>query len=112
VIEDLEDAAETLRDLLELFGHRVEIARSGPEGLRMAAEVCPDVVLCDIGLPGMDGYQVAAALRRQPVAAACRLIAITGYGTEEDRLRSLQAGFDLHLTKPVEPERLRRSLTR
>jgi CheY-like chemotaxis protein len=66
----------------------------------------PDVVLCDIGLPGLDGYGVASALRRGPETAAVRLIAVTGYGDEEDRRRSREAGFDVHLVKPVDPERL------
>jgi CheY-like chemotaxis protein len=72
----------------------------------------PDVVLCDIGLPGLDGYGVAGALRRDPTTAMAHLIAVTGYGQEEDRRRSRQAGFDHHLTKPVDPHDLRQLLAR
>jgi CheY-like chemotaxis protein/two-component sensor histidine kinase len=110
VIEDNRDAADSLQLLLGLLGHEVRVAYSGPEGLQAASEVCPDVVLSDIGLPGLDGYGVAAALRRQPATAQARLIAVTGYGAEEDRRRSREAGFDFHLVKPVEPEELLRLL--
>jgi CheY-like chemotaxis protein len=106
VEEDNPDAAESHRLLLELFGHEVAVADSGPAGVRVAEQWRPDVVLCDIGLPGLDGYGVVRALRRNPATALLRVIAITGYGTEEDRTRSRQAGFDLHLTKPVEPATL------
>jgi len=110
VIEDIPDAADTLRDLLELFGYEVEVAYTGPTGVEAAERFRPDVILCDIGLPGMDGYAVAEELRRRPATATVRLIALTGYGQEEDRRRSEAAGFDLHLTKPVDPERLSRLL--
>ncbi|HEX6861349.1 MAG TPA: response regulator, partial [Thermoanaerobaculia bacterium] len=100
-------AAATLRDFLELSGHEVETANSGTDGLQAAREFHPEVVLCDLGLPGMDGYQVAAALRRDPETASAKLIAVTGYGREEDRRKSKEAGFDLHLTKPVDPVQLR-----
>lgn len=110
VIEDIPDAAETLRDLLELSGHTVEVAYSGPSGLAAAERFRPEVVLCDLGLPGMDGYAVAEELRRHPLTTTTHLIALTGYGQEEDRRRSRAAGFDLHLTKPVDPEELNRVL--
>jgi PAS domain S-box-containing protein len=110
IIEDNTDAAETLRDLLELFGHRVEVAYSGPAGVEMARLARPDVVLCDLGLPGMDGYAVAAALRQDPATTSSRLIAVTGYGQAEDLRRSAEAGFDAHLTKPVEAELLQQVL--
>jgi PAS domain S-box-containing protein len=110
VVEDNHDAAETLRELLELAGHCVKVAEDGSVGLEMAREFLPEVVLCDLGLPGMDGYAVAAELRRDPVTAAARLIAISGYGQEEDRRRSREAGFELHLTKPVDPVELERLL--
>ena len=80
VVEDNPDAAETLRDLLELSGHEVSVAHCGPEGLDAARRLQPEVVLCDIGLPGMDGYAVAAALRQDPGTSSARLIAVTGYG--------------------------------
>jgi signal transduction histidine kinase len=110
VVEDNPDAAESLRDFLELSGHEVELANSGLDGVQAARQFHPEIVLCDLGLPGMDGFAVAAALRRDPSTASARLIAVTGYGHEEDRRRSKAAGFDLHLTKPVDPARLRQVL--
>ncbi|MCC2669198.1 MAG: hypothetical protein K0Q72_1669 [Armatimonadetes bacterium] len=111
IVEDNRDAAETLRDLLELSGFQVEIAYNGTQGVEAAHRFAPDVVLCDLGLPGMDGYEVARCLREDPGTAGARLIAISGYGQAEDRLRSLEAGFDLHLTKPVDPAEVERLLT-
>jgi two-component system CheB/CheR fusion protein len=106
VIEDNVDSAESLRMLLELCGYQVSLAHDGPAALAIAEAVHPEVVLCDIGLPGMDGYAVASALRACPRLAAARLIAVTGYGLEEDRRRALAAGFDVHLVKPVAPDLL------
>jgi len=106
VVEDNRDAAESLRMLLELFGYGVTLAHTGPEGVAAAKAVLPDIVLCDIGLPGMDGFTVADTLRKTPETAAARLIAVTGYGEEEDRRRALAAGFDVHLVKPVDPQTL------
>jgi CheY-like chemotaxis protein len=106
VVEDNRDSAEALRMLLEICGYEVAVAFSGTDGVEMAQTARPDVVLCDIGLPGMDGFAVAELLRRNPETAAVRLIAVTGYGQEEDRQRALEAGFDVHLVKPVEPGRL------
>jgi signal transduction histidine kinase len=106
VVEDNRDAAESLRMLLETCGYSVAVAHSGPAGVEAARTVPPDVVLCDIGLPGMNGYAVATALRHSPGTAAARLIAVTGYGNDEDRGRALEAGFDAHLVKPVDPVRL------
>lgn len=103
VVEDNPDAAETLRDLLELSGHEVSVATNGETGLNLASEVRPDTVVCDIGLPGMDGYEVARRLRADPRTAHTRLIAVTGYGRQEDRERSAAAGFDEHLVKPIDP---------
>jgi CheY-like chemotaxis protein len=110
VIEDNRDAAETLCDLLVLFGHQTEIAHSGTDGLDLARRRRPDVVLCDIGLPEMDGYAVARELRADPLTAPIHLVALTGYGRDADRHRAAEAGFDLHLVKPVGPEVLRRLL--
>jgi signal transduction histidine kinase len=107
VVEDNPDAAATMRDFLELSGHEVELAANGTDGLEAARQFHPQVVLCDLGLPGMDGFEVAARLRRDPATASAKLIAVTGYGREEDRRRSKEAGFDLHLTKPVDPAQLR-----
>jgi signal transduction histidine kinase/CheY-like chemotaxis protein len=102
VIEDQQDARESLRMLLELDHHDVETAATGPEGVAKFGTFLPDVVLVDIGLPQMDGYEVARAIRRSPLGARVRLVALTGYGREEDRRASLDAGFDHHLTKPVD----------
>jgi CheY-like chemotaxis protein len=88
----------------------VAVAYSGPAGVQTAEEWHPDVVLCDIGLPGMNGYEVAGALRRNPATAKARMIAVTGYGSDEDRLRTRQAGFDAHLTKPADPAALQELL--
>ncbi len=110
LIEDHRDAAESLRVLLELAGHQVEVAFEGAEGIETARRFLPEVVLCDIGLPGMDGYAVARALRADPDLGSVRLIALTGYGQAEDQRRAQEAGFDTHLTKPADPDTLRRLL--
>jgi PAS domain S-box-containing protein len=105
VIEDRRDTAESLRMLLELLGHQVAVAYTGAPGLQTARSFHPDVVLCDIGLPGgMDGYAVARALRADGELFEVPLIAMSGYGQEEDQRRARQAGFDRHLTKPVDPQ--------
>jgi signal transduction histidine kinase/CheY-like chemotaxis protein len=106
VVEDNPDAAATMRDFLELSGHEVELAASGAAGVQAARTFHPEVVLCDIGLPGMSGFEVAEELRRDPTTRSAKLIAVTGYGGEEDRRRSREAGFDVHLTKPVDPAQL------
>jgi PAS domain S-box-containing protein len=112
IVEDNRDAAESLRILLDLLGYEVRVAHTGPDGVSAARAWRPEVVLCDIGLPGLDGYGVAGALRRDPATSSVRLIAITGYGGDEDRRRSRAAGFDLHLTKPVDPADLQGLLAR
>jgi chemotaxis methyl-accepting protein methylase/signal transduction histidine kinase len=109
IIEDNRDAAESMAVLLELTGHEVTVAHDGRAGVAQARLIQPEVVVCDIGLPGgLDGYAVARALRADPELAGCRLIALTGYGQEEDQRRAREAGFDVHLTKPADPEVLRR----
>ncbi len=110
IVEDNRDTARTLGVLLSRHGHQVRMAHNGVEGVERAREQVPDVVLCDLGLPKMDGYQVAQTLRGDPALASTRLIAVSGYGREEDRQRSEAAGFDLHLTKPVDPLDLQRLL--
>jgi CheY-like chemotaxis protein len=110
IIEDNRDAAATLQDLLELFGHDTRVAYSGLEAMKTAHEYRPDVVLCDIGLPGMNGYEVAAAFRADPATRDVRLVALTGYGGPEFLGRSVAAGFEKHLTKPVDVQELRRVL--
>jgi CheY-like chemotaxis protein/two-component sensor histidine kinase len=106
VVEDNRDAADSLKMLLEVFGYDVAVTYTGPDGVAAAKEWQPDAVVCDIGLPGLDGYGVARELRRHPGTAAARLIAVTGYGGEEDRVKSREAGFDAHLTKPADPTAL------
>jgi CheY-like chemotaxis protein len=112
VVEDNRDSAETLQKLLELCGYSVTVAHTSKEGLEAAARTPPDIVLCDIRLPDSDGYAFAEALRGNPKTARARLIAVTGYGGEQDRKRSREAGFQLHLVKPVKPENLLQQLAR
>ncbi|HXG08276.1 MAG TPA: MASE1 domain-containing protein [Gemmataceae bacterium] len=111
VVDDNVDAAESLAMLLRLEGHEVMVAHDGPAALA-AAQVCrPEVVFLDIGLPqGMSGHEVALRLRELPGMEKAFLVAVTGFGQDEDRQRSHRAGFDLHLTKPVDPDELRRLL--
>jgi signal transduction histidine kinase/ActR/RegA family two-component response regulator len=110
VVEDNLDGRESLRDLLEIWGHRVSLAESGPVGVEMAFSLRPDVALIDIGLPGIDGNEVARRIRSILGEEAISLIAMTGYGQPEDRRRALQAGFDFYLIKPVDPAVLSRLL--
>jgi two-component system CheB/CheR fusion protein len=109
VIEDNVDAREMLRMALELDGHRVETAPDGTSGVEAALRTTPDVVLVDIGLPGLDGYAVARQLRAA-LGHRVTLVALTGYGQTEDRRRTAEAGFDAHLVKPVDPDVLTRAL--
>ena len=102
VIEDNVDAADSLCILLNLKGHVTEKASTGPTGIMAAQAFVPDVVLCDLGLPGLDGYTVARTLRADPTLKNAYLIALTGYGQERDQRRTHEAGFDLHLVKPVD----------
>jgi CheY-like chemotaxis protein/nitrogen-specific signal transduction histidine kinase len=106
VVEDNVDSAKMMSFMLELGGHQVRMAHDGAEALEAARAFGPHAVLCDIGLPGMNGYEVAARLRQQPDFQQTPLIALTGYGEEEARRRSKEAGFDYHLVKPVEPDAL------
>jgi PAS domain S-box-containing protein len=103
VVEDNPDSAESLRMLLDLSGFEVEVANTGPAGVDAAARFRPHAVVCDIGLPGLDGYQVAQILRKQPELAGTRLIAVSGYGRPEDVEKARRAGFNNHMTKPVDP---------
>ena len=107
VVDDNVDAAKSLARLLRRWGHTVEISHDGPSALEAVEAYLPDVVLLDIGLPGMDGYEVARRLRANPDFLATPLAAITGYGQQDDQRRSREAGFDLHLTKPVDPTGLK-----
>jgi signal transduction histidine kinase/CheY-like chemotaxis protein len=111
IVDDNEDAAEMLAELLELTGNDLRKARDGVEAVEVASAFRPDVVLLDIGLPKMNGYEVAQKIREQPWGRDMVLVALTGWGQEEDRRRSREAGFDHHLVKPVEPEALLELLT-
>jgi DNA-binding response OmpR family regulator len=106
IVEDNADSADILKTLLEHHGYQVSVAYNGPAGVIAARSGRPDVVLCDIGLPGMDGYAVADALRQIPETVSTRLIAVTGYGRDSDKRRALESGFDLHLVKPVNAQQL------
>jgi PAS domain S-box-containing protein len=104
IIEDNQDAAATLRDVLELEGHRVRAVHHGDDGLEHASVHAPDLVLCDLGLPGLDGFEIAKRLRALGLRSC--LVALTGYATPEDAERARQAGFDHHLAKPPDMEKL------
>src|SRR6185369_13862616 len=105
IVEDNDDSRVTLQRILQTEGHLVSAARDARAGLEAAAAGSPNIAVVDIGLPGMDGYQFARAMRER-LGSGVRLIALTGYGTEADRQRSAEAGFDAHLTKPVDIDRL------
>ena len=107
IVEDDADCGESLALVLRFYGYAVEIASSGLEALAVAETGRPDVALVDIGLPGMDGYELAGHLRRPRPLKSPLLIAVTGYGQDKDRRRSAAAGFDLHLVKPIAPDELR-----
>ncbi len=106
LVEDSVDARETLRMLLEQSGYRVTCAEDGPGGVAAALRCRPGAALVDVGLPGYDGYEVARRIRAAPEGASVLLVAVTGYGQPADRRRAEQAGFDVHLVKPVDPARL------
>jgi two-component system, sensor histidine kinase len=111
LIEDNEDSREMLRVSLEMAGHEVGIAADGPSGLDLIQQRAPDVVLVDVGLPGMDGHEVARRIRAMPEGRRMRVIALTGYGQQEDRRRSRESGFDAHLVKPIDPAGLMSALS-
>ena len=102
VVDDNVDTARGMARLLKLLGHDVQTAHDGPSALDAARTLRPEFVLLDIGLPGMDGYEVARRLRRGGVLQGAVIIAVSGYGQDEDRRRSREAGFDHHLVKPVD----------
>ena len=113
VVEDHADTAESTALFLRLHGHEVEVAPDGPTALRIAADNPPDVALIDIGLPGgMNGWEVARRLQEPAAGKMPLLIAVTGYGQEEHHRRSEQAGIDLHLLKPFDPDALDQLLDR
>ena len=102
MVDDNVDAADSLAMLFQADGHDAKVAYSSEEALALARDYRPDFVLLDIGLPGMDGYEVAQRLRAQPELQNLRLIALTGYGQDSDVARSREAGFDHHVVKPVQ----------
>jgi CheY-like chemotaxis protein len=110
IVDDNEDSANSLALILELGGHKTASVYTAVDALQRAAAFKPDVVLLDIGLPGMDGYEVAQKMRELPGLRDICLVAVTGYGRPDDRRRARDAGFDEHLTKPVEYAVLERTL--
>lgn len=102
VVDDNADAADSLAMLLEYLGRTVRVANSGQAALDMLREFRPEVILMDIGMPGMDGLEVARRIREQPPFDSATLIALSGWGQEEDKRRASESGFDHHLTKPVD----------
>ena len=111
VVEDNDDARAMVRAILELAGHEVIERADGPSGLEAAVTLRPNAALIDVGLPGLNGYDVARGIRSRLSGAPMRLIALTGYGQPQNRTEALEAGFDAHLVKPVEPESLLRVAT-
>ncbi len=109
VVEDSLDSAETLGELLTRWGHEVRLANDGASAVRAAREFRPQVILLDIGLPDVNGYDVAHQLRDEHLGGEI-LVALTGYGEAQDRARAREAGFDRHLTKPVDPDALQKLL--
>lgn len=110
VIEDDQDVAKSLARMLRLWGHDVRVVREGHQALEAAHEYRPEIVLIGLGLPGLDGFQVAGQIRQNPDLRHLRLIALTAFGQERHQRRALEAGFDQHLTKPVDPNALHRLL--
>lgn len=110
LVEDHPEVAHAQAMLLRALGYQVEVASDGPTAVDMARSILPDVAIVDIGLPGFDGYQVARSLRADPKTSSIRLIALTAYGSPEDRQRAFRSGFELHLTKPASLEQLRHAL--
>lgn len=106
VIDDNVDAADMLREALELCGHEVRIAHSGPDGLALARRAPPHVLVCDLGLPGLDGFGVARAFRAEVALCRTFLVALSGYDLPDHRRRAREAGFDRHLAKPPQVSKL------
>lgn len=102
VVEDSEDVRELLAECVRSLGHEVHVAADGIEGVACFARVSPDIALLDVGLPGIDGYELARRIRAQPGGAAVHLVALTGYGGAEVKREAERAGFNLQLTKPID----------
>lgn len=103
VVDDNADAAESLAEILSIYGHESRVADSGASALAIVREFKPALVLLDIGMPGMNGYETARRIRAQDPSGQVTLAALTGWGAEADRIKATEAGFDHHFTKPVEP---------
>jgi CheY-like chemotaxis protein len=101
VVDDNVDLAQGLARMLRILGYQVQVAHDGPSGLDLARQLNPEFIVLDIGLPGMDGYQIAAHIRAEEAMKGAVIIAISGYGHDEDRRRSREAGIDHHLVKPI-----------
>jgi CheY-like chemotaxis protein len=112
IVDDYEDSVTTMAAVLRSKGYDVATARNGPAALEIATSFCPELVLLDIGLPEIDGYEVTRRLREIPALAGTFITALSGYGTEQDRERAYEAGFNYHLTKPVAPATLFEFLAR
>ena len=110
IVDDNQDGADTLAMMLKAMGNEVRTAYDGLQGIDMAAQMQPDVVLLDIGLPKLNGYEACRRMRGQPWGQKIVIIAVTGWGQEEDMRRSHEAGFDHHLVKPVDPQALMKLL--
>jgi CheY-like chemotaxis protein len=111
VVDDCPDTTASSEALLRCWGHRALVARCGEDAIALAAEHRPDVVLVDLALPGMTGWELIHRLRASSHSAAARLVVISGFAQESDRRRSQESGCDLHLAKPVEPDDLRQLLS-
>jgi CheY-like chemotaxis protein len=111
VVDDNVDSAESLAVLLRLYGHEVRLAHDGEAALKEARSFRPDVIFLDLSLPKIDGYEVARRLRLEPAMSGMTLVAMTGYGHEEERRRTREAGFQAHLVKPVNFDMLRELLS-
>lgn len=111
IVDDNEDTTETAALLFGAWDHEIRVAHTGPEALQVASDFEPEVILLDIGLPEIDGYEVARRLRQDPRFKGTLMIAVSGYGSTTDQQLSREAGFDEHLTKPVDLERLNRLLS-
>jgi CheY-like chemotaxis protein len=110
VVDDNRDSATSLGSLLELMGHRAHVAYDGPNALEAAKKYRPEIIFLDIGLPGISGYEVARRLRQDDASKNARIVALSGYGTVEDKKRSLAVGFDAHIVKPIDMEEINRIL--
>lgn len=110
IVDDNRDAAASLAMLLQLTGNHTQTAFDGPAALEVAASFKPEIVLLDIGLPGLNGYEVARRMRQEPWGKEAKLVAVTGWGQLEDRQRSKEAGFDAHMVKPVDHDLLAKIL--